>query len=312
MRNSVTWGRVVVAGLAVALAATASEARADGTEDMFERAYRYRKDGDDARALDLYRDAYAREPSARALALMGVTEQSLKEWVTAERHLISALEDTSNAWIRTNRVHLERALDDVRAHLGSVFIRGTDGAAVYVQGEPRGTLPLPSPVRVAHGEVSVQVTAPGRQPFLRTVRVEGTSTEIIDAVLEQVAPERVAQSELPGSGALRTPLGSDAAGMRERASWRTPVGVVLTGLGAIGAATGTYLLLTGGGCAGGEPAAGYTCNTITRRPEAAGWALLGSGIGVAAAGGIVLLSGRHIRVAWSPRPAQIITIAGDL
>src|SRR5439155_7608651 len=127
----------------------------DDQEALFDRAFEFRKAGDDQTAIELYREAYERDRSARALALMGVTEQSLKQWLLAETHLMAALEETSNPWIRANRVHLEKAIDNIASHIGVLLIRGTAGATVYLEGEPRGTLPIAAAIRVGEGYVSV-------------------------------------------------------------------------------------------------------------------------------------------------------------
>ena len=138
-----------------------------------------------SQALKLFQRAHAQEPSPRTLAQMGLAEQSLRRWLDAEAHLASALANDTFPWIIKNRGPLEQALQDVRRHIGQLVIRGTpSGANVYVNGHPRGTLPLPVPIRLPEGEATVQITAPGHQPHNAVVRIPAQGSELIDVRME--------------------------------------------------------------------------------------------------------------------------------
>ena len=59
-------------------------------------------------------------------------------WVSAETDLVAALATDSDAWITKNRAALDGALGVIRRHIGSLEVRGADGAEILVDGAPVG------------------------------------------------------------------------------------------------------------------------------------------------------------------------------
>jgi hypothetical protein len=138
-------------------------------------------------ALELLQRAHAQAPSPRTLAQMGLAEQSLGRWLDADSHLAAALASTDYPWIIKNRGLIEQSLAGVGRHIGRLLVQGSPpGASVYVNGQPRGTVPLPAPVQVAEGEASVQITAPGHQPFITTLKIIPEAVATIDTALERI------------------------------------------------------------------------------------------------------------------------------
>jgi hypothetical protein len=166
-------------------------AAADSVEDLIAKGVELRRQGQHERALELFRRANAEDPSPRTVAQIGLAEQSLKRWIESENHLAAALQEGSNPWIRKNRAHLENALEAVRGHIGHLVVQGPPGATVYVRGESQGTLPL-GPIRVGEGEVSLQVAAPSRQTFTRSVIIRPGEVATVAVQLEPATlnPER--------------------------------------------------------------------------------------------------------------------------
>lgn len=154
---------------ALGLLACAGSARAQQLSPHYERGVQARRQGHDDEGLREFRVALAEEQSARARAQVGLTLAALGQWVESERYLQGAL-DNEDAWVRRNRATLQRALDGVAAHLGMLDVRGgVAGAALAIDGQPMGTLPLQAPLHVAAGTVNLQVSAIGYLPSTRQV-----------------------------------------------------------------------------------------------------------------------------------------------
>jgi len=79
----------------------------------------------------------------------------------ADRHLDEALAAPSHPWVARHRTALEAAQKAVRARLVSLAIDGTPaGARLFANGQPVGTLPLPSLI-LAEGRVELVARAAG-------------------------------------------------------------------------------------------------------------------------------------------------------
>ena len=131
-----------------------------------------REQGRDDLALQDFQKAYALAPTSHALAQIGLAEQALGIWLTAEHDVSEALKDVSDPWIEKNRSALASALSTIQTHLGTLEIRcDAPGAEVFVDGGSRGRLDPGSSVRVEAGTREVQVRAPGKYASSRSVIV---------------------------------------------------------------------------------------------------------------------------------------------
>ncbi|HET6150224.1 MAG TPA: hypothetical protein VFH68_21975 [Polyangia bacterium] len=153
-----------------------AEARARPSDDLVKQGLDQRRKGNDQEALELFRRAQELDPAPRNLAQMGLAEQALGSWSDAEAHLKGALKRGDDPWIRKNQVVLRTSLDAVAQHLGSLAVWGSPvGADVIVNGVAAGVLPLPGPLRVTAGSVSVTVRAKGFVGLSRVVAVAAGS-----------------------------------------------------------------------------------------------------------------------------------------
>ena len=154
--------------IAIAPLAHASS-RAD---DLLTQGVELRRQGNDAAALDRFREAFKLAPTPRALAQMGLAEQALGFWTIAGQHVRRALEAKEDPWIRKYQAALEQALTVINSHLEQLHITGTpDGAEVLVDGQPVGTLPLTQPLQVGQGTIVVEVRAKGYVAISRPVQI---------------------------------------------------------------------------------------------------------------------------------------------
>jgi hypothetical protein len=190
---------VRIALLATALcAATTSPAAAqsDGerAESIILEGVERRRQRDDGGALELFQQAYALAPTPRAAAQMGLAEQALKRWVESHRHLCEALRASDDPWIRQHRAVLEQSQRTVAARIGLLEVGGEPaGAAVTVNDQASGTLPITDPLAVAPGSVRVGVRAQGHVPSTVTLTLAAGQRSRIDVRLERERPPALVQ-----------------------------------------------------------------------------------------------------------------------
>jgi hypothetical protein len=140
------------------------------------RGIAYRKTHDDAAALGEFLTARSLLSTPKTTAQIGLAFQALGRWPEAAAELEACLRDENDPWIA-------RSLTSVRAHLGSVEVRGSPlGAEVLVDGKRVGAIPMPSPTWVNPGKVVVEVRSPGFLSAERTINVtkDSISRETIE------------------------------------------------------------------------------------------------------------------------------------
>jgi hypothetical protein len=157
-----------------------SAARAEVTDDaLVEKGLKLRRDRQDAEALALFQQAYAIRAAPRTQAQIALAEQALAKWVEAERDLLTALRASSDPWISSHRETLNKALDAIRKHLGTLSVEANvPDAELWLNDAQAGTLPLEA-VRVTAGSVTLEVRAKGYEPVARSVEIApgGTAKE---------------------------------------------------------------------------------------------------------------------------------------
>ncbi|HVU50580.1 MAG TPA: PEGA domain-containing protein [Polyangia bacterium] len=167
---------LLVAVLVLLASAPPRRARAAGpsaADALVDKAVALRRDGDDQGALALLLQAYGMGQEPRATGQLGLCEQALGRWVDAEAYLTDALKATHDPWVKKNRRTLEDALAIVKSHVARLEISGEpEGADVWVNGTNVGKLPLAAPVRVAEGEVEVELRMEGYVRQTKTMRLE--------------------------------------------------------------------------------------------------------------------------------------------
>lgn len=145
-------------------------ANAAQVEDLLARGIELRRTGKDSEALVLFRQAADLDPdSARAQAHLGVTNQALGRWLSAETYLRDALGHTGDPYIERHRAALEKAHEMVKDHLGTLAVDGGPaGADVSLNGRSIGRLPLAAQP-VAVGSYLLEVSLPGHYSVSRPV-----------------------------------------------------------------------------------------------------------------------------------------------
>lgn len=169
-----------------ALSSTASaQPRRDASEALVQRGLDLRRRGQDEAAYNLFEEAWNVSHSPRARAQMGLAAQALGRWSSADLFLREALSASTDPWVTERRAVLERSLEDIDAHLGTLEVRSNvEGAEVRIDGVLAGTTPLAAPLRLPAGTVAVQLRAAGHLEVMRqaVVTLGGATREQIDMV----------------------------------------------------------------------------------------------------------------------------------
>lgn len=206
-------------------------------ETLINRGIELREHGKDDEALAVFKKAFAKTPSPRARAQVALAEQALGLWTAAESDLVLCLAVAEDPWIAKNRGALEGALAVVRRHLGSLEVRGTEGAEVLLDGVPLGTLPSTAPFRVEAGRRTLELRAKGFHPSARNVEIPagGVTRETVMLVALPAEPATGGSASAAGSSPPSGGAGADVDPGRGQRF----LGWALT-------ATGGALLATGG------------------------------------------------------------------
>jgi hypothetical protein len=211
--------RASVAALLVFAACSAHGTRAlAGPDDveaeaLINRGIELRERGKDDEALAVFKQALAKSATPRARAQVALAEQALGLWGAAESDLALALASESDAWIAKNRAALEGALAVVRRHLGSLEVRGTEGAEVFLDGVRLGALPATAPFRVEAGKRTLALRAKGFHPTARSIEVPAggvaRETVMLVALPDAASGANNGETNAGGGAARRSGDGQD-------------------------------------------------------------------------------------------------------
>ena len=139
---------------------------------QYDHGIELRQQHRDEEALAVFQSIHQATHEARALAQVALAEGELGRLVDAEAHLVEALAQGVERWIRHNRRSLETALERLRTHLGSLAVEcATPGAELWIGGQRVAGLPMTQPLRVVSGTVTYEVRASGFATVSRSVQV---------------------------------------------------------------------------------------------------------------------------------------------
>lgn len=221
------------------LALGQGQAWADGDDPdaLIAQGLKAMRKGDYQAALDAFRHAHAARPAVRSHAEIGLAEQALHRWVEAEADLAGALVEGEDAWLDSHRTLLEKALSDVRSHLGMLTVEsGPRGAELKIDGERRGVLPLPRPLCLLPGTAKVEITAPGRRPWRSEALIQPGETTRLAPIFEPLDPPPV----LPAA-----PVARPGSPVRPRLAEPRALGIIgwlALAAGSAAAGSGAFLL----------------------------------------------------------------------
>lgn len=206
--------------LVVCLATSVGTAAAQSADELIDEGVRLRGRGDDARALELFEEAYRVEPSLRALAQRALAEQALGRWVDAEAHLMDALAG-DDRWVASRREVLDEALVEIRSHLGRLIVEANVAEGeLFADGHSIARLPLADAVRLPAGTVEIELRSPGHRSARRSVviRANETSRETLELARAEESVAETSSDPWPAIAVLST-AGAMAIGAVLAAIW---------------------------------------------------------------------------------------------
>ena len=137
-------------------------------------------EGQHARALELFQEAYALYPEPAYLYDMGVEFQALGrdvEALDAYRRFLADPKGTPRSLV----THASELLADLDKRLGEIQLRGApDGAEIAIDDEPRGAAPAREPLRAKPGAHRVLLRRAGFEPFRADVQVPEGGAAVVD------------------------------------------------------------------------------------------------------------------------------------
>jgi hypothetical protein len=212
-QRAARWGVVAFAIAAIGVhgrPSRAAAADAEKAEQLIREGNALRRQHQDARALQLFQEAYEISRTPRSAAQLGLAELALGYWDAANEHLTDALTSGRNSWVAEKRHVLEAAQSEARSHLASLTVDGSPaGAEVLVNGKSVGTLPLATPVTVNEGRVEIEVRASAYKSDHRVLTVQGNSHTELNVNLQPAAPPVVKADIQPVD---RAPAAAQASG----------------------------------------------------------------------------------------------------
>jgi hypothetical protein len=196
--------------LVLTLSSAARAQEDQSPEALMDRALALRAEDREEEAHPLLVRAFEASGTPRARAQLALSHQALGHWREAYEGLTLALA-TEDPWIASRREPLEGALATVRAHVALLTVVGEPaGAEVLLDAEPRGSLPLPGPLAVDPGTVSLELRMQGRAPEVRVLALAAGESHT-----ERVSLAAGGASASSGGGSSATPwiVGSLSAGV---------------------------------------------------------------------------------------------------
>lgn len=279
--------------LLIALPAPAQEetSAAERAETLINAGVALRREHRDAEALEQFRKAYELRPAPRTLAQIALAQQALGKWVDAERDLSEALKSQDDEWIASRASILQRALDNIREHLGFLVVEtNVASATLYIDGVAAARLPM-EPLRVPAATLVLELRTAEHGKLVRslTVPAGGTLVQRIEFV---VPADRPALSSPATVLTRREPPEKASYGLQRTLGWAF-VGAAGTSLaGALVAQAisqrNTSLYNDDRRCLGGQLSRDQRCGSYRGAAESAqnyanlGYAATGA-LGVAAA-----------------------------
>ncbi|MET0594582.1 MAG: PEGA domain-containing protein [Polyangiaceae bacterium] len=173
-------------------------------------------EGQHARALELFQEAYGLYPEPAYLYDMGVEFQALGrdvEALDAYRRFLADPKGTPRSLV----THASELLADLDKRLGEIQLRGApEGAEIAIDDEPRGAAPAREPLRAKPGPHRVLLRRAGFEPFRADVQVPEGGAAVVDVGLfspsETAAPSTSAPRATTLAWSLTGGLGFWTAG----------------------------------------------------------------------------------------------------
>jgi hypothetical protein len=196
-------------------------------ESLIQEGIRLRREGDDEKALEVFRQAERLQPtSVRVLLHLSTAAQAAGHWVEADTYIRRVFEYRDDPYYRRYQSDIAMVEQLIATRVGRFQVVGAPtGAEVRLNGRVVGHVPMDEPQRLEAGNYQLEVVSNGYYSLRRPQRIPGG---VLTREVVELGRERSATSAtvLPGADSPAD------------AWWSAPwVGWTLAGAGAASAVT---------------------------------------------------------------------------
>lgn len=196
-------------------------------EALIQEGIRLRRDGDDEKALEVFRQAERVQPSSvRVLLHLATAAQAAGHWVEADTYIRRVFEYRDDPYYRRYQSDIAMVEQIIASRVGRFQVIGSpQGAEVRLNGRVVGHVPMEQPERLEAGNYQLEVVSDGHYALRRPQRIPAG---VLTREVVELGPARSASSGASSSD----------GGSRADSWWSQPwVGWTLAGAGAASALT---------------------------------------------------------------------------
>jgi len=192
------WRRACLSALAacVLLANAPRAALAEepaSLEALIQEGIRLRRDGEDEKALEVFRQAERLQPSSvRVLLHLATAAQAAGHWVEADTYVRRVFDYRDDPYYRRYEADISTVERLIASRVGRFQVVGSPpGAEVRLNGRVVGQLPMAEAFRLEAGNYQLEVVSQGHYALRRSQRIPGgvLTREVVDLGPETSAAE---------------------------------------------------------------------------------------------------------------------------
>jgi hypothetical protein len=218
---------IVCCGLLASVPGASHAQEASSLEALIQEGIRLRREGEDEKALDVFRQAERLQPSSvRVLLHLATAAQAAGHWLEADTYIRRVFEYRDDPYYRRYQSDIAMVEQIIASRVGRFQVVGSPkGAEVRLNGRVVGHVPMEQPERLEAGNYQLEVVSEGHYALRRPQRIPAS---VLTREVVELGPVRsaAASASISDSG---SPAGS---------WWSEPwVGWTLAGAGAASALT---------------------------------------------------------------------------
>jgi hypothetical protein len=153
-------------------------------ESLIQEGIRLRRDGEDEKALEVFREAERLQPSSvRVLLHLATAAQAAGHWVEADTYIRRVFDYRDDPYYRRYESDISMVEQLIASRVGRFQVVGSPpGAEVRLNGRVVGHLPMAEPHRLEAGNYQLEVVSQGHYALRRGQRIPGgvLTREVVD------------------------------------------------------------------------------------------------------------------------------------
>lgn len=167
----------------------AAAQEASSLEALIQEGIRLRREGEDEKALDVFRQAERLQPSSvRVLLHLATAAQAAGHWVEADTYIRRVFEYRDDPYYRRYQSDIAMVEQLISARVGRFQVVGSpEGAEVRLNGRLVGHVPMAEPQRLEAGNYQLEVVSNGHYSLRRPQRIPGG---VLTREVVELGPER--------------------------------------------------------------------------------------------------------------------------